>query len=321
LLPALELIAHSHARPRVARVIAAVARDVVGGTQLSAALGRHPKSFDRLYCQMISLGEASGSLATILTRLADDRERSAAQKAKLRAALTYPIGVLLLALAITAALLIWVVPTFAQIFDGVGAVLPAPTRFVLALSSMVAQAALPVGLALTAIVLVVQTGVRRSPSWRLWIDRALLKPPLVGPLLRQLCVARWSRALGTLLAAGTPLADVFGTLAQATGNAVFDRATAEIGASRRRGERLASAMRSAGCFPADVIQLIAVAEETGALDTMLVDLATLNDKQVDERIAALSGLAEPLIIVLLGALVGGLVIAMYLPIIQLGNVV
>jgi type IV pilus assembly protein PilC len=152
-------------------------------------------------------------------------------------------------------------------------------------------------------------------------DRAILKLPLVGSLLRSLAVARWSRALGTLLAAGTPLSDAFNSLSSATGNRIFDTATVDIAARLQHGERLAAAMRAVGCFPPDVVQPIAVAEESGALDSMLMDLATLGDRQVDERTSAFASLCEPVVIVVLGALVGGLVIAMYLPIIQLGNVV
>ncbi|MGE8490900.1 MAG: type II secretion system F family protein, partial [Paraburkholderia nemoris] len=260
-------------------------------------------------------------LAAVLARIADDRERAAAQRAKVRAALTYPVAILVLAMAITAALLVWVVPTFKQIFDGFGARLPAPTQFVLALSSGVARWSIP------AFIMVFATGsaatflLRRSEAARIRFARISLTIPVAGPLLRTLCAARWSRALGTLLSAGTPLADAFDSLTHATGNAFFDRATVEIAARLRRGERLAAAMRAARCFPPEVVQPIAVAEESGALDTMLIDVASLADRQVDEKIGTLSSLCEPLVIVVLGALVGGLVIAMYLPIIQLGNVV
>jgi type IV pilus assembly protein PilC len=163
--------------------------------------------------------------------------------------------------------------------------------------------------------------LQRVPSARSAFDRAMLKLPLVGSLLRALAVARWSRALGTLLAAGTPLSDAFDSLSKATGNRIFDTATIEIAGRLRRGERLAAAMRAAGCFPPDVVQPIAVAEESGSLDAMLLDLATLGDRQVDEQTGAFASLCEPVVIVVLGALVGGLVVAMYLPIVQLGNVV
>ncbi|MBW0450029.1 type II secretion system F family protein [bacterium M00.F.Ca.ET.228.01.1.1] len=323
LAPALDLLAQPQnaRRAGMPRIVGTLARDITAGLRFSAALQRHPAQFNALYCQLVEVGEAAGALPAVLARIADDRERAAAQRAKVRAALTYPLAILLLALAITAALLVWVVPTFKQIFDGFGARLPAPTLFVLALSAGVARWSVP------AVALVVAAGsaatflLRRSEPARIRFARLSLKMPVAGTLLATLCAARWSRALGTLLSAGTPLADAFDSLTHATGNASFDRATVDIAARLRRGERLAAAMRAARCFPAEVVQPIAVAEESGAIDTMLLDVASLADRQVDEKIGTLSSLCEPLVIIVLGALVGGLVIAMYLPIIQLGNVV
>jgi type IV pilus assembly protein PilC len=323
LAPALDLLAQAQASRRqgMLRIVGALARDITGGLRFSAALQRHPAQFNALYCQLVEVGEAAGALSAVLARIADDRERAAAQRAKVRAALTYPVAILVLAMAITAALLVWVVPTFKQIFDGFGARLPAPTQFVLALSSGVARWSIPT----FAMIFVAGSAatflLRRSEAARIRFARISLTIPVAGPLLRTLCAARWSRALGTLLSAGTPLADAFDSLTHATGNAFFDRATGEIAARLRRGERLAAAMRAAHCFPPEVVQPIAVAEESGALDTMLIDVASLADRQVDEKIGTLSSLCEPLVIIVLGALVGGLVIAMYLPIIQLGNVV
>jgi type IV pilus assembly protein PilC len=321
LAPSLDLIAQTPARGGLPRIISAISRDITQGVAFSDALARHPACFNALYCQLVSVGEMAGALPTVLARLADDRERAAAQRAKLRAALTYPVAVLLLSLAITAGLLIGVVPTFKTIFDGFGAALPAPTLFVLALSDGVARWTLPVVLVCIGSALLFSRLLEAAPAARRAFDRAILRLPLAGPLLRSLAVARWSRALGTLLAAGTPLSDAFDSLSYATGNRVFDNATVEIAQRLRSGERLAAAMRAAGCFPLDVVQPIAVAEESGALDSMLMDLATLGDRRVDEQTAAFASLCEPVVIVVLGALVGGLVIAMYLPIIQLGNVV
>jgi type IV pilus assembly protein PilC len=323
LAPSLELLAQAPA-PRqhgMSRIVGALARDITSGLSFSAALARHPAQFNALYCQLVAVGEAAGALPAVLARIADDRERGAAQRAKVKAALTYPVAILLLALVITAALLIWVVPTFKQIFDGFGARLPAPTQIVMALSEAAARWSVP------ALVLTVCAGfavtylLRRSEAARLTLARLSLRLPVAGTLLATLCAARWSRALGTLLSAGTPLADAFDSLTHATGNAWFDRATVDIAARLRRGERLAAAMRAARCFPAEVVQPVAVAEESGALDTMLIDVASLSDRQVDEKIGTLASLCEPLVIIVLGTLVGGLVIAMYLPIIQLGNVV
>ncbi|WP_277186973.1 type II secretion system F family protein [Caballeronia sp. BR00000012568055] len=318
---ALDLLADAGMRSGLPRILKHVSRDISRGVPFSAALANHPNAFGALYCQLIAVGEVAGALPAVLTRLADDRERAASQRAKLRAALTYPVMVLLLSLAITAGLLIGVVPTFKTIFDGFGAALPAPTRFVLALSDGVARHALPFATISTGIALILMRWMKRSPEAREKADRIALKLPLAGALLRALAVARWSRALGTLLAAGTPLSDAFDSLSHATGNRVFDNATVDIAKRLHNGERLAAAMRALGCFPQDVVQPIAVAEESGSLDSMLLDLASLADRQVDERIGTFASLCEPLVITVLGALVGGLVIAMYLPIIQLGNVV
>jgi len=323
LAPSLDLLAQAPA-PRqrgMSRIVAALARDITGGLSFSAALARHAAQFNALYCQLVAVGETAGALPAVLARIADDRERSAAQRAKVKAALTYPVAILLLALGITAALLIWVVPTFKQIFDGFGGRLPAPTQIVMALSAAAARWSLP------ALALAVTGGfalsylLRHSDKARVAMARISLRLPVAGPLLATLCAARWSRALGTLLSAGTPLSDAFDSLTHATGNAWFDRATVDIAARLRRGERLAAAMRAVHCFPAEVVQPVAVAEESGALDTMLIDVASLSDRQVDEKIGTLASLCEPLVIIVLGTLVGGLVIAMYLPIIQLGNVV
>jgi len=323
LASSLELLAQAPA-PRqrgMSRIVGALARDITSGLSFSAALARHPAQFNPLYCQLVAVGEAAGALPAVLARVADDRERGAAQRAKVKAALTYPVAILLLALAITAALLVWVVPTFKQIFDGFGARLPAPTQIVLALSDATARWSVPVLASTVCAGFAMASLLRRSEAARVTLARLMLRLPVAGTLLATLCAARWSRALGTLLSAGTPLADAFDSLTHATGNAWFDRATVEIAARLRHGERLAAAMRAAHCFPAEVVQPVAVAEESGALDTMLIDVASLSDRQVDEKIGTLASLCEPLVIIVLGTLVGGLVIAMYLPIIQLGNVV
>jgi type IV pilus assembly protein PilC len=323
LAPSLELLGDP-STPRqhgMSRIVRTLARDITGGLSFSAALAQHPAQFNALYCQLVAVGETAGALPDVLARIADDRERGAAQRAKVRAALTYPVAILLLAIAITSALLIWVVPTFKQIFDGFGARLPAPTQLVLALSAGAARWSLPALALAGGLGLGVHYLLRQSGAARVAFARLSLKLPIAGGLLSTLCSARWSRALGTLLAAGTPLADAFDSLTHATGNAFFDRATIDIAARLRRGERLAAAMRAAGCFPPEVVQPVAVAEESGALDTMLIDIASFSDRQVDEKIGMLSSLCEPLVIIVLGGLVGGLVIAMYLPIIQLGNVV
>ncbi len=218
LAPSLELLAQADGSrgQGMQRIVGALARDITGGLRFSAALQRHPAQFNALYCQLVEVGEAAGALPAVLARIADDRERAAAQRAKVRAALTYPVAILLLAIAITAALLVWVVPTFKQIFDGFGAKLPAPTQFVLALSAGAARWSIPLVVTVFAAGSAMTFLLRRSEAARIRFARLSLTMPVAGSLLRTLCAARWSRALGTLLSAGTPLADAFDSLTHAT---------------------------------------------------------------------------------------------------------
>ena len=309
---------HDAAMPRVAR---GLAHRIERGERFAAALGAYPAQFDRLYRELLAIGEATGTLAQVLSRLAEHRERTAAQRAQLRAALAYPCAVLLLAIAVTAALMAFVVPTFQQVFDSFGAALPRPTRAVMALSNFLLRWG-PLSLAALATAALVGVRiVRRSPRAHAARDRLLLATPLLGPLARAIAAARWSRALGTLLTAGTPLADALRALSHVTGNAVFDAANAQIEARLRRGERLAFAMRAVGCFPAALVEPLAVAEESSALDSMLLDCAALAEREIDEKLALASACVEPIIVIVLGLAVGALVVALYLPVIDLGNVV
>lgn len=319
LAAALDLLARgAGAMPRIA---AGLARAITAGASLSNALRGYARQFDPLYLQLIGVGEASGTLAEVLEQLAETRERAALQRARIRAALTYPAAVLILALGITWALLIWVVPNFEQIFANFGGQLPAPTRMVLALSAACGAWGAPLLAAVLATAMALAHGWRRVPTLRIAGARMLARLPLAGPLATALGAARWCRALGTLLRAGTPLADAFAALAASGGGVLYERASAEIAARLQRGERLAPAMRASGRFPEAIVEPVAVAEEIGALDTMLLDLAALGEQQVEARLAALTNLAEPLLIAALGSLVGSLVLALYLPIIEFGNVV
>jgi len=321
LAPSLEMLARTRTRDGLPRIAAGLAREIVGGQRFAAALARYPSQFSTLYRQLIEVGEASGALGTVLTRVAEHRERADTQWRKLRAALAYPVAVIVFGIAISAALMVWVVPTFQQIFDGFGAALPAPTRALLALSAATSAwgGTFVAGAAFAG--LAARHALQRSPRLRHAAARHLLHAPFIGSALTRFATARWCRSLATLLGAGVPLADAFATLKRTAGHPVFERATAQIATRVLRGARLAEAMHAAGCFPDDVVQPIAVAEESGALDTMLADIAALCERQLDARLDALAALGEPLIVIVLGALVGGLVIAMYLPILQLGNVV
>lgn len=321
LVQALELLGRTSRRGAIPRVAEGLARRVSRGERFAAALAEYPAQFDPLYRELAAIGEACGTLAQMLSRLAEHRERAAAQRAQLRAALAYPSVVLLLAIGVTAALLVFVVPTFEQVFDTFGAALPAPTRAVMALSDSIRRWGPLVAALCGASGLALARLVRHLPRARALRDRLLLAAPAAGPLVRALAAARWSRALGTLLTAGTPLADALQALAHVTGNAVFDAANGEIEARLRRGERFAQALRAAGCFPATLVEPLAVAEEASALDAMLLDCATLAEREVDEKLAIASACAEPLVVIVLGLAVGALVVALYLPVIELGNVV
>lgn len=321
LAQALELIGHSSATRGMSRIADALARSIMEGTRFAAALASFPVQFDALYRQLVAVGEASGSLAAVLVRVADERERAAALRAKTRAALAYPVAVLLFAFAITAALLVWVVPTFRQVFDGFGAALPAPTRVVVALSEALADLGGAISAVIAALYLIAARIVRRSQRVRLTLHRIALATPVVGPLCTSLAIARFCRALGTLLAAGTPLAEALSALPQATGNAQFDRAGVEIAARIAHGERLAAAMQAFGCFPRTIVETVAIAEESGALDAMLLDIASLAEREAQQMLALLTALAEPVVVIVLSTFVGGLVVALYLPVIELGNVV
>lgn len=321
LVQALEVLSRTSSRGALSSVAGGLARRVSSGERFAQALTAYPSQFDRLYRELSAIGEASGTLAHVLARLAEHRERAAAQRAKLRAALAYPCAVLLLSAAVTAALLALVVPTFEQVFDGFGAALPAPTRAVMTLSNAVSRWG-PLCLAVCgASALVGARLVRRLPKCRAARDRLLLATPVIGPLTQAVAAARWSRSLGILLAAGTPLADALPALSHVTGNAAFDAASGEIQARLRRGERFAQALRAVGCFPAALVEPLAVAEESGAFDSVLLDCAALAEREVDEKLGLATACAEPLIVIVLGLAVGALVVALYLPVIELGNVV
>jgi type IV pilus assembly protein PilC len=321
LAQSLELLARTSRRDALSRIARGLARRITNGERFAAALAAYPAQFDRLYCELCAIGEATGGLRDALARIAEQRERAAAQRARLRAALAYPCTVLSLAVAVTVALLAFVVPTFQQVFEGFGAALPAPTRLVIALSGVLLHWG-PLALAaLGACALFAAQLIRRYPQARAAHDRLLLAIPAWGPLARAVAAARWSRALGTLLTAGIPLADALGALSYVTGNTVFDAANTQIEARLRRGERLASAMRAVGCFPATLVEPLAVAEESSALDAMLLDCAALAEREVDDKLSLASAFVEPVIVIVLGLAIGSLVVALYLPVIELGNVV
>ena len=320
LVQALGIIAESSDNAALCALILKLRGDIAGGGGLADSMVRHPRHFDSLYCSLIAAGESSGTLETMLDRLADYREKSQRLKSRIRKALTYPIAVVCVALAVTIVLLARVVPAFAETFAGLGAELPWFTQFVLGLSDL-AAARWREGVAAA---LVAAAGLlwlpRRSARAAALRQRILLRLPLIGPLLRNAAIARFPRTLATLFRAGAPLTDALASVADATGNVVYAEAARAIREDVRNGQSLAGAIRAVKLFPPMLEQLVGVGEESGALDDMLDKCASFFEEDVENRADRLTALLEPFIMAALGLLVGGLMIAMYLPIFRLGSV-
>lgn len=321
LLSALDVIGHSHANPALGRLMTQLRDDIAGGSRLADALRRHPRQFDALYCHMVAAGEHSATLGDTLAQLAAYGDKQLALRAKLRGALAYPIAVLGVAGLITLVMLVWVVPAFQAMFADFGGTLPWATRVVITLSDL-AVAHWPMllgGMLATAAGLAMAQ--RHWPALRALEHRAGLVVPLAGPLWRHAILARWSRTLAVLIAAGVPLDEALGIAAHVSGNQRYEGASMQIRAAIQEGARLSQAMRDAGGFPPMLPQIAAIGEESGTLERMLHKAADMLEHEVNETVAALSSLIEPLMIVVLGLLIGGMVMAMYLPVFRLGQVV
>lgn len=320
LVQALNIMAESADNARLRALTLKVRDDVAGGHGLADSMARHPRHFDSLYCSLIAAGESSGTLDTMLDRLANYREKSEKLKSRIRKALTYPIAVVCVALVVTVVLLTRVVPTFAETFAGLDAELPWFTEFVLRLSDLaIARWHQAASAALAAVAASVWLP-RRFPRAAALRQRMLLRLPVIGPLLRNAAIARFSRTLATLFRAGAPLTDALESVADATGNVVYAEAARAIREDVRNGQSLAGAIRTAKLFPPMLEQLVGIGEESGALDGMLDKCASFFEEDVESRVDRLTALLEPFIMAALGLLVGGLMIAMYLPIFQLGSV-
>ena len=321
LVQAFDIIADGADKPAVAALVQAVRNDVAAGDALATALARHPRQFETLFRNLVAAGEQSGALPTMLERVATHKEKSERLKAKLRRAMTYPSGVLCVALVVSGILLVKVVPQFQRIFAGFGAELPGSTLMVIGLSEWV-QAWWPtlLGCAIAA-ALGAKWQVRRSPTWRRWLHRLTLRLPVVGAVAAKSAVARCIRTLATAFAAGVPVVDALASVAGAAGNLVFERAVLRVRDEVATGREINAAMRDVGLFPNMVVQMVAVGEAAGSLTEMLERAAAWYEEQVDDAVDNLAALAEPAIMAVLGVCIGGLVAAMYLPIFQLGGVV
>lgn len=319
LLQSFEIIAQSSSNPSMGRMVNAIRSDVETGSSLSAAFRRHPRQFDALYCNLVAAGESAGILDSLLDRLALYMEKTEVLKAKIKSALTYPIAVLAVAGIVVAVVMLFVVPAFKQVFASLGSELPSATLMVIALSEFFVRYWFLIFGGLLGGWFFLARAIRSSEKLQDQRDRLLLKLPVFGNVIRKSCIARWTRTLATLDAAGVPLVEALQSVGGACANRVYLEATAQIGQQVSLGVSLTAAMTQSNLFPPMVLQMCAIGEESGSIDFMLGKAADFFESEVDATLAGISNLMEPLIIVFLGTLVGGLVVALYLPIFNIGQ--
>ena len=321
LLQAFDIVAKGHGNPAVAKLIYDVRSEVETGASLKQAFEKHPLYFEPLYCNLIGAGEAAGILDTVLERLASYKEKILAIKGKIKSAMFYPLSIVVVAFVITAVIMIFVIPAFKQVFANFGADLPALTLLVIAISDYFVEWWWLIFGAVGGGIWFFFYTWKRSEKMQILMDRLLLRVPVFGDLVKKSAIARWTRTLSTTFAAGVPLVEALDSVGGAAGNYVYLMATKRIQGEVATGSSLNSAMQGTDVFPNMVIQMVAIGEEAGSLDTMLAKVADYFEQEVDDAVEALSSLMEPMIMVVLGTLIGGLVIAMYLPIFKLGAVV
>jgi type IV pilus assembly protein PilC len=321
LLQAFDIVARGSANPKLTKLLTDIRNDVETGTSLSSAFRKHPLYFDALYCNLVEAGEAGGILDTLLDRLAIYQEKTMAIRNKIKSALMYPIAVMVVAFVVLAVIMLFVIPVFKEVFTSFGADLPAPTLFVIGMSEIFVSYWWAIFGFLGGGTYFFFESWKRSEKMQRTMDRLLLKAPVFGSLVNKSAIARWTRTLSTMFAAGVPLVEALDSVGGASGNAVFKDATEQIQKDVSTGASLTSSMQTTGVFPTMVIQMCAIGEESGSLDAMLGKAAEFYEDEVDEAVKGLSSLMEPFIIVILGTLIGGIVVSMYLPIFKLGAVV
>lgn len=321
LLQSFDIISEGFDNPNMRKLVDEVKQEVAAGNSFAASLRKKPQYFDELYCNLVESGEQAGALENLLDRIATYKEKTEALKAKIKKAMNYPIAVVVVAVIVSAILLIKVVPQFESVFAGFGAELPAFTQMVIHISNFMQKWWFIILAAIFASAFTFREAMKRSEKLRDAIDRGILKLPIVGDILYKSAVARFARTLSTTFAAGVPLVDALDSVAGATGNVVFKNATNKIKADVSTGMQLNFSMRTTGTFPSMAVQMTAIGEESGALDEMLSKVASFYEEEVDNMVDGLTSLMEPIIMSVLGVLIGGLIIAMYLPIFQLGAVV
>jgi type IV pilus assembly protein PilC len=321
LLQSFDIVGKGHANPSMSKLIMDLRGDIETGTSLNNAFRKYPLYFDPLFCNLVGAGEQAGILEDLLTRLAIYKEKTLAIKAKIKSAMMYPCSILAIAFIVTAVIMIWVVPAFKSVFESFGADLPAPTLMVMAISEFFVSWWYLIFGSIFGVLYFFFQAWQRSLKMQRFMDRTLLRAPIFGAVIRKATIARWTRTLSTMFAAGVPLVEALDSVGGASGNAVYLDATRKIQNEVSTGTSLTVAMQNANVFPNMVTQMVSIGEESGSLDAMLGKVADFYEEEVDEAVAALSSLMEPLIMVVLGVLIGGLVIAMYLPIFKLGSVV
>jgi type IV pilus assembly protein PilC len=321
LLQSFEIVAKGATSPAVAKLLTDIKTDVETGSALAAAFRKFPLHFDALFCNLVQAGEQAGILETLLDRLANYKEKILAIKSKIKSALFYPIAIIAVAFIITAVIMIFVIPAFKEVFTNFGADLPAPTLLVMAISDWFVANWYIIFPVIGGGIYGFLEAWKRSLAVQVFMDKLMLKIPVFGDLVRKSSIARWTRTLSTMFAAGVPLVEALDSVGGAAGNYVYAQATRQIKQEVATGTSLTVSMQNTNVFPSMVIQMVSIGEETGALDGMLGKVADFYEQEVDDAVEALSSLMEPMIMVVLGTLIGGMVIAMYLPIFKMGQAV
>lgn len=320
LVQSFEIVGRGHENPSMQKLILDVKANVEGGSNLAQALAKHPMHFDQLFVNLVDSGEQSGTLETLLNKIATYKEKTEELKSKIKKALFYPAAVIVVAIVVTAILLLFVVPQFEDLFKGFGADLPAFTQIVINMSRWLQDNWFIAFLGIVGAITSVVQLKKRSQGFNRLLDRVSLKAPIIGEILSKAAIARFSRTLSTMFAAGVPMVEAMDSVARSAGNRIFEEAVIRMKEETSTGEQLQSSMRRTNLFPNMVVQMVAIGEESGSLDAMLAKVADFYEQEVDAAVDALSSLLEPLIMAFLGVVVGGLVVAMYLPIFQMGNV-
>jgi type IV pilus assembly protein PilC len=321
LLQAFDIVGRGNPNPRVTKLLNDIRSDVETGTSLNVAFRKFPLYFDALYCNLVEAGESAGILDQLLDRLAVYMEKTEAIKSKIKSAMMYPITVLIVAFVVVSVIMIFVIPSFKEVFKSFGGELPAPTLVVIAMSEIFIKYWYLIFGGIGGGFYFFMESWKRSKKMQMFMDRLLLKLPIFGVLVEKSCIARWTRTLSTMFAAGVPLVEALDSVGGASGNSVFESGTLKIQQEVSTGTALTAAMTNANLFPSMVLQMCAIGEESGSIDHMLGKAADFYEAEVDDMVAGISSLMEPIIIVILGTVIGGIVVAMYLPIFKLGQVV